>query len=238
MPRADSAVLQAAEAITRLGAPGPFRLTPVMSAFFDGAAAAVDADRARVVAALREPSGRAAAAVAEHLCSPTYLRVADALVRDTISPTIVHAGVKYNVIPGQAVVEVDCRTLPGTTEAQMEAEVRRRLGPELEAVTTIELFLTAEPVEAPFDVGLYPILSDAIRAHDPEGVPLPIMATFATDAKALVALGVPSYGFSPLRQPADETYMDRYHAVDERVSLDGLRWGLPVLYDAVRRFCG
>jgi acetylornithine deacetylase/succinyl-diaminopimelate desuccinylase-like protein len=54
----------------------------------------------------------------------------------------------------------------------------------------------------------------------------------------LLNLGVPSYGFSPLRQPRGETYLDRYHGVDERVSLAGLRWGLPVLYDAVRRFCG
>jgi len=48
---------------------------------------------------------------------------------------------------------------------------------------------------------------------------------------------VPAYGFSPLRQPPGETYLDRYHGVDERVSIDGLRWGLPVLYDVVRR-CG
>ncbi len=238
MPRADSAVLRAAEAITRLGAPGPFRMTPVMEAFFDGAAAAVDPARARLLSALRESSGRAAAVVADQLCSPTYLRVAQALVRDTISPTIVHAGIKYNVIPGQAVIEVDCRLLPGTTETDMEAELRRRLGPELEAVTTLELVITADAVVDTFDGGLYSILADTIRDHDPEGLPLPILSTFATDAKALAPLGVPSYGFSPLRQPPDETYMDRYHAVDERVSLEGLRWGLPVLYDAVRRFCG
>jgi acetylornithine deacetylase/succinyl-diaminopimelate desuccinylase-like protein len=48
---------------------------------------------------------------------------------------------------------------------------------------------------------------------------------------------VSTFGFSPMRQPPDETYLERWHGVDERVSLDGLRWGLPVLYDAVRRFC-
>jgi len=238
MPRRDSPVLAAAEAITRIGAPGPYRLTPVMETFFDGAAAAIDTDRARVVQALRDPSGRAAVVVADRLCSSTYPRIADALVRDTISPTIVHAGIKYNVIPDRAVIEVDCRLLPGTSEPDMEAELRRRIGPELEAVATFELVVAADAVVAPTDTGLYPILADAIRAADPDGVPLPILATYATDAKALVPLGVPCYGFMPLRQPPDETYLDRWHAVDERVSLDGLRWGLPVLYDAVRRFCG
>jgi hypothetical protein len=32
--------------------------------------------------------------------------------------------------------------------------------------------------------------------------------------------------------------MERFHGVDERVGIDALRWGLPVLYDVVRRFCG
>jgi acetylornithine deacetylase/succinyl-diaminopimelate desuccinylase-like protein len=238
VPRNDSAVLRAAEAITRLGAPGPYRLIPVMEAFFDAAAGALEPEQARILQALREPDGRRAAIVADQVCSATYVRSLDALVRDTISPTMVHAGIKYNVIPGEAVVTVDCRVLPGTTEAAMEAELRRRLGPELEAAATIELVVATEGVVAPTQGGLYPVLAETIRDHDPEGVPLPIMATFATDAKALVPLGVPCYGFSPLRQPADETYIDRYHAVDERVSLEGLRWGLPVLYDAVRRFCG
>jgi acetylornithine deacetylase/succinyl-diaminopimelate desuccinylase-like protein len=64
------------------------------------------------------------------------------------------------------------------------------------------------------------------------------MAPFATDAKHLDRLGVPSYGFSPLQTAADEPYLERYHGVDERVGVDALRWGLPVLYDVVRRFCG
>src|SRR5437868_12618962 len=81
MPRTDNPVLAAGEAITRLGAPGPYRLTPVMEAFFDGAAAAVGPQRARLIQALRDPSGRAAAVVAGGACAPTYVRVADALVR-------------------------------------------------------------------------------------------------------------------------------------------------------------
>jgi len=121
-----------------------------------------------------------------------------------------------------------------------EDTIRRLLGPELAAVTDIELVIASEPLVAPYEdpAGLFPILVDAVRAHDPEGIPLPIMAPFGTDAKHLLALGVPVFGFSPLRQPPEETYLERWHGVDERVSIDGLRWGLPVLYDAVRRFCG
>ena len=64
------------------------------------------------------------------------------------------------------------------------------------------------------------------------------MVPFATDAKHTAVLGIPTYGFSPLRLDPDERFLERFHGVDERVGVDALRWGLPVLYDVVRRFCG
>jgi hypothetical protein len=63
------------------------------------------------------------------------------------------------------------------------------------------------------------------------------MAPFATDAKHTVNAGTPTYGFSPLRLDPAESFLARFHGVDERVSLAALRFGLPVLYDVVRRFC-
>jgi acetylornithine deacetylase/succinyl-diaminopimelate desuccinylase-like protein len=93
-------------------------------------------------------------------------------------------------------------------------------------------------VEAPVDSEPYRIFAATVRAHDPAGTPLPFTVPFATDAKHLARLGVPSYGFSPLRIDPEESYLGRFHGVDERVSLDALRWGLPVLYDAVVSFCG
>jgi acetylornithine deacetylase/succinyl-diaminopimelate desuccinylase-like protein len=162
------------------------------------------------------------------------------MLRDTLSANVLHGGIKFNVIPGTASLEVDVRRLPGTSEAEVEARMRELLGPELAAVTDVELLIGTDAIVADHEApgGLYPILEAVIRDHDPEGVPLPVMAPFSTDAKHLLGLGVPTFGFSPLRQPPGETYLDRYHGIDERVSLDGLRWGLPVLYDAVRRFCG
>jgi acetylornithine deacetylase/succinyl-diaminopimelate desuccinylase-like protein len=174
------------------------------------------------------------------LCSPVYTRALDAMLRDTISPNVLRAGVKFNVIPGLAELEVDLRRLPGTSESDAEALIRDRLGPELAAVTDIELVIGTDAVVADPDGpdGMYPVLAAAVRAHDPGGMPLPVMSPFATDAKHLLLVDTPSFGFSPLRQPEGETYLDRYHGIDERVSIDGLRWGLPVMYEAVRRFCG
>jgi acetylornithine deacetylase/succinyl-diaminopimelate desuccinylase-like protein len=167
-----------------------------------------------------------------------YARALRALVRDTISPDVVHAGVKYNVIPGDAEVIVDCRVLPGTTEPDCRAMLVARLGVELAGVCEIELLVYGSPVEAPAEGPLFDLLVATIVDHDPEAIPLAAMAPFGTDAKSTGRLGVPTYGFSPLMLDPDERFLERFHGVDERVSVEALRWGLPVLYDVVRRFCG
>ena len=243
MPRRDNAIVLAAEAVVRLSRPERTRLTDVTRRFLEGAAEALESSEPRTTrllqACIAGATGISAGRLAG-LLSPVYGRALDAMLRDTLSTNVLHAGVKYNVIPGTAVLEIDCRRLPGTSEPDLEARIIDRLGPDLAAVTDIELIIATDPIVADYEDpdGLYPVLEAVIRDHDHDGVPLPVMAPFGTDAKHLLGLGVPTFGFSPLRQPPGETYLDRYHGVDERVSLDGLRWGLPVLYDAVRRFCG
>jgi acetylornithine deacetylase/succinyl-diaminopimelate desuccinylase-like protein len=238
MPRDDNAAVLAAAVIERLAVPGPSRVTPVMARFLELAAVELPPDAAALLRRLSgDDAGRAEAAIAV-ACDPMYARALRALLRDTISPDVVHAGVKYNVIPGDAVVEIDCRVLPGTTEPEMRAQVVERLGPDLAAACQIELIVFGAPVEAPADGPLFDLLVGAIRDHDPDGIPLPVMAPFATDAKHTDPLGTPTYGFSPLRLDPDERFLERFHGVDERVSVDALRWGLPVLYDVVRGFCG
>ena len=238
MPRSDNAVLLAAEAIRRLAVPSAARATPLMARFLDRVAAEIPADAGRVLRALARGDARAEAAIEAGLCNPSQARTIRALLRDTVSPDIVHAGIKYNVIPGEALIELDCRVLPGTSESAMRASLVERLGPELAPRCEVELILFGEPVESPEETELFEILARVVRDHDPAGIPLAVMAPFGTDAKHLARLGVPTYGFSPLRLAADEPYLERFHGVDERVGVDALRWGLPVLYDAVRRFCG
>jgi acetylornithine deacetylase/succinyl-diaminopimelate desuccinylase-like protein len=66
---------------------------------------------------------------------------------------------------------------------------------------------------------------------------LPFHAPFATDAKHLARIGVPTYGFSPLKTGRDDGLLQLMHGDDERVSVEALRFGLPVLWDAITRFC-
>src|SRR5437764_5002026 len=128
MPRPDSAVLMAADVITRLAEPGPARVAPVMDRFLRAAAEALPT---RAAAVIRDVTGGTESL--DGLCDPSYARALRALLRDTISPSVIHAGVKYNVIPGLAELHVDCRVLPGTTEADIRRDIVSRLGAELAA---------------------------------------------------------------------------------------------------------
>ena len=245
MPRRENAIALAAEAVNRLSTPWPARLTPVTRDMLERTIVGIEGaegiapEAVRLLRAAASGDERASGLALGAFCLPVYGRVLDAMLRNTLSPNILHGGVKFNVIPGSATLEVDIRRVPGTTEPEMEALVRERLGPELSAVTDIDLVVDSDPLVAGYDDpdGLFPILEAVIRDHDPDGIPVPAMAPFGTDAKHIVDLGVPTFGFSPLRQPPGETYIERWHGIDERVSIEGLRWGLPVLYDAVLRFC-
>jgi acetylornithine deacetylase/succinyl-diaminopimelate desuccinylase-like protein len=77
---------------------------------------------------------------------------------------------------------------------------------------------------------------DALQRGDPDGVPLPMMITPGTDAKALALLGTPTYGFAPLRLDATTPFLSLFHAHDERVPVSALAFGLPVLADVIGRF--
>ena len=238
MPREDNAAVLAAAVVGRLAVPGPIRLTPVMTRFVETAAAALPGAAGETLRGLLDPDPTRAEAALAALCDPMYTRALRALVRDTISPDVIHAGVKYNVIPGGAVIEIDCRVLPDMTEPAMRREVEERIGPDLLRACEIENVIYGPPAESPSEGPLWEVLTGVLREHDPDGLALPVMVPFATDAKHTATLDVPTYGFSPLRLAPDERFLERFHGVDERVGIDALRWGLPVLYDVVRRFCG
>jgi acetylornithine deacetylase/succinyl-diaminopimelate desuccinylase-like protein len=240
VPTADNAAVIAAQIITRLAEPGPVRLTAAMATALRTVTphldAAVLARLETVIAPERALDGAALDEAFRAMCDPVMARTISAVIRDTVSIGIVNAGVKYNVIPGVADMEIDCRILPGTDEPAMRAELRRRIGEELWARMDVECEMVGLPAEAPIGGAMYPLLEQIVRDHDPEAVPLPFLAPFATDAKHLAKIGVPVYGFSPLDMAVGD-FMAWMHADDERVGVEALRSALPILWDVVTRFC-
>jgi acetylornithine deacetylase/succinyl-diaminopimelate desuccinylase-like protein len=154
------------------------------------------------------------------------------MLRDTVTPNVMHAGKKVNVIPGSGEAEVDVRTLPGTDQAALLAHLREVVGDR----ATVEAVVTLPAVEASADAEIVGLMHDAIRAADPEATSVPMMITPGTDAKALYQLGIPCYGFAPLRLDPDMPFLSLFHGHDERVPVSALAFGLPVLGEVVARY--
>jgi acetylornithine deacetylase/succinyl-diaminopimelate desuccinylase-like protein len=153
-------------------------------------------------------------------------RMIGATLQNTANPTMLEAGYKANVIPGTASAVIDGRFLPGY-EAELNDTVRAIVGPDI----SIETISHDIALEVNFDAPLVDAMKAAILAHDPEGIPVPYLMSGGTDNKALSEIGIVGYGFSPLRLPADLDFMSLFHGVDERVPIDGLRFGVRVLSD-------
>jgi acetylornithine deacetylase/succinyl-diaminopimelate desuccinylase-like protein len=218
-----NAVTRLTAAVTRIGEhTWPVRLTPTVRAALTELAAISGIDvaglddpdperLARTVDALIERLGPAASFVA-----PT--------VRNSANPTMLDAGYKVNVIPGQATARVDGRVVPGG-EAEFAATMDRLTGPEVEWEYTHHEIPLAAPVDAP----AFAALREALLHFDPEAHVIPYCMSGGTDAKQFSRLGITGYGFMPLRLPEGFDYQAMFHGVDERVPVDALHFGTRVL---------
>ncbi|MFC5719285.1 M20/M25/M40 family metallo-hydrolase [Streptomyces gamaensis] len=147
-----------------------------------------------------------------------------ATVRNSANPTMLSAGYKVNVIPGSAVGYVDGRLVPGGEE-EFRTTVDRLTGMDV----TWEYHQHGHAIEAPVDVPLFTRIREAIEAFDPRARVVPFCMTGGTDAKQFAALGIEGYGFSPVELPEGYDYQALFHGVDERVPVEGLRFGVRVL---------
>jgi acetylornithine deacetylase/succinyl-diaminopimelate desuccinylase-like protein len=154
------------------------------------------------------------------------VRMLGATISNTANPTMLEAGYKVNVIPQSASAMVDGRFLPGH-ENQLQETIKKLAGDEIE----IEILTRDIALEVEFAGPLVKAMCDAISSEDSAGIPVPYLMSGGTDNKALHDLGIVGYGFSPLKLPKDLDFFALFHGVDERVPIDGLKFGVRVLYE-------
>src|SRR5699024_4836387 len=219
MLHGDNAVTRLAEAVTRLGNHQfPLVMSGSVREFLDGVTE---------LTGWQFPEDDIDNAVAK---LGNISRMIGATLRDTANPTVLESGYKANVIPSVAEASVDCRVLPGRVEA-FNRELDEILGPDIE-----KEWMELPPVETTFDGDLVNTMSAAVLSEDPDARTLPYMLSGGTDAKSFQRLGIRNFGFVPLRLPADLDFSAMFHGVDERVPVDGLRFGVRVL-DTFLRSC-
>ena len=229
MPHDANAAIRLAAAVTAIAehqASRPARVIDTVRGFLStlGLAEIADLVEADPVAASE--------ALARRVDDPVARRSLEAMLRDTVTPNVLRSGKKVNVIPGAGEAEIDVRTLPGTDQAALLQELQAVVGDLAE----VDAVVTLPAVEWPDDAEIVGHMADAVRAADPEGTPVPMMITPGTDAKALAELGIPCYGYAPLRLDPDVPFLSLFHGHDERVPVSALAFGLPVLAEVVARF--
>ncbi|MEW2806005.1 M20/M25/M40 family metallo-hydrolase [Streptomyces massasporeus] len=209
----DNAVTRLAGAIARIGAhEWPLRLTPTVRAALTELAAlyGIESDLTDVDALL-EKLGPAA-----KLVEPT--------LRNSTNPTMLDAGYKVNVIPGEAVAHVDGRFMPGGEE-EFRSTLDRLTGPDVDW----EFHHREVALESPVDSATFAGMRAALEEFAPEGHVVPFCMSGGTDAKQFSRLGITGYGFTPLKLPDGYDYAAMFHGVDERVPVEALHFGVRVL---------
>jgi acetylornithine deacetylase/succinyl-diaminopimelate desuccinylase-like protein len=208
---ADNALVKAAPLIERAAAfrPAP-RIEPEIAAFMRLLVGRdVHADEALTVAREAHP-------LAAELIEP--------LLGPTVSPTMISASQKRNVVPAVCELICDCRLLPGQTQAEAEALLRDALGPDGYDFEWLEgQGGTRSPIESP----LWDAMESVIGDDDPGARLAPICLAGFTDSHWLrEAFGTVAYGFFPMRAMDPELAARLVHSADERCAVDDLELGV------------
>jgi acetylornithine deacetylase/succinyl-diaminopimelate desuccinylase-like protein len=225
MPIRGGAMAKLARFLTRLDQnPLPVHITPPVQAMIEAMAAKLGGAPGLMLRQMLRP---ALTNSIVKLLGPAVATF-DPLLRNTASPTSLHGSPAFNVIPGEVSVEVDGRLLPGLRPEVLVAEVQALAGPE----GRIEVTAYDEgPAET--EIGLFGLLSETLRASDPEGEAIPLVLPGVTDGRHLASLGIQSYGFTPMQLPPDFAFTQRVHAADERIPAASVAWGAEVVYRVI-----
>jgi acetylornithine deacetylase/succinyl-diaminopimelate desuccinylase-like protein len=170
----------------------------------------------------------------------TEMALADEIrprLRMTITPTMVHGGVKENVVPSECEAVFDCRVLPGQTIAQAQQLIRELLVDGLDRLS-FENIHAQEPSESPVNTPLYRAIESVLRDFEPGCGVAPVLMAGGTDSRFFRRESSVCYGFHPLRSETRHgaKVTRREHGVDERISVENLVFGVSVLYETVKRF--
>ncbi|MEV6500599.1 M20/M25/M40 family metallo-hydrolase [Streptomyces prunicolor] len=209
----DNAITELSEAVARVGRHKfPVRVTKTTRAFLDelGDALGTPLDPEDMEATLKRLGGIA--------------KLIGATLSNTANPTQLNAGYKVNVIPGEATANIDGRFLPGHEE-EFLADLDRILGPKVKR----EDVHSDKALETSFDGALVEAMQSSLLAEDPTAKAVPYMLSGGTDAKSFDDLGIRGFGFAPLKLPPELDFAGMFHGVDERVPVDGLKFGVRVL---------
>jgi acetylornithine deacetylase/succinyl-diaminopimelate desuccinylase-like protein len=228
-PTKDNAVVHLAQAVAKIGTySAPVHLTPIVRRYFEGLAAIEPDDLGKWMRALDTTDRGEHAQKVVSEASPLW----NSMMRDSIAPTMLSAGVRVNVIPAEARANLNIRLLPGDTIDVLLADLTKLVNdPAIKFEVQPDAGLAAPPSSLESD--FYATISRVAAAQFGGAPVLPFQSTGATDSAQLRLHNVQAYGFVPFPMAEEDRHM---HGDDERVPLAGFIKGVDVLARIVAEF--
>jgi acetylornithine deacetylase/succinyl-diaminopimelate desuccinylase-like protein len=230
IPIPDNAVVRLARAVAAVGAHRePLALTRITQQYFAGLSSfwPDPAQRAAMADVSSGDANRVSAGAELLSAHPRF----NAVLRNGISPTMLEAGVRANVIPGEASATMSVRVIPGQSLEDLVARLNATIGDDR---VRVEIQSRGrEGPSSPDDSAMYAAIREAVLSLAPGTPVVPFLSTGATDSAPLRMAGVQAYGILPF--PLTEADEARMHGHDERVSIESLAFAVKFSYDVMRR---
>lgn len=230
VPTKDNAVVHLAAAVEKIGGyTAPLRFTTIVRRYFEQLAPLEDDELAKWIRSLDTPDRGEHAQRVVSDANPLW----NSMLRDTIAPTMLNAGVRANVIPSEARAMLNVRLLPGNTIDVLLGELTKLVNdPNIRFEVQPDAGLAAPPSSLESD--FYATITKA-ASQEFSGAPvLPFLSAGATDSAQLRLHNVQAYGVSPF--PMTDEDSRRMHADDERMPLASFEKGVDFLARIVAEF--
>lgn len=230
MPLKENPVVHLAAAIEKIGNyTAPVRMTSIVRRYFEGLSAIEDDDIAKWMRVIDAPDRSEHAQRVLSEANPMW----NSMMRDTIAPTMLQAGVRVNMIPSEARAALNIRLVPGDTIDVLLNELNKLVNDpsvRLEVQADAGLSAPNSSIETDFYNEIV-----KVSAKEFGGVPvLPFMSTGATDSAQLRLHNVQAYGLAPF--PLTEEDDRRVHGDEERLPLAAFAKGVDLVTRVVAEF--
>ena len=229
-PLKDNPVTHLAAAVAKIGNySAPVHFTSIVRRYFEGLAPLEDDEIGKWIRSMDTPDRGEHAQRVISDASPLW----NAMLRDTIAPTIMTAGVANNVIPAEARANLNVRLLPGDTIDVVVSELNKLVNDplvKLEVQPNAGLAAPPSSLESDF----YGVISKVVSQEFGGAPALPFQSTWLTDSAQLRLHNVQAYGLVPF--PLAQEDLKRMHGDDERIPLGAFDKGVEVLAKIVTEF--
>ncbi len=230
IPLKDNAVTHLAAALEKIGNyNAPVHFTTIVRRYFEGIAPLQDDEIGKWIRSLDTPDRGEHASRVISDTNPMW----NAMLRDTISPTMLTAGVRANVIPSEAKATLNVRLLPGNTITVLLGELNKLVNdPQVKLEVEANAGLAAP--DSSLETDFYAAIVKASAAEFGGAPVLPYQSTWATDSAQLRLHNVQSYGLVPF--PLTEEDIKRMHGDDERIPAAAFAKGVSLLVRLLNEF--